>query len=516
MADAVSKLYAEIGFKVNQDGLKQAQRIIKELAKQMSDINSATKEAAKQYGIFSKDHIKQEENKAKLAIANEKAENLRSKRKIESKKLEHKELMDFAKLELQIEKYNERERDKSAKRQVKRLADIVTAFRKFGTQIRTAFLQIAGIGGMSDSLQQSLTRSINTRNFLMTTGVNLTDLQGVMQRMVNTGSSMSQEKVMEDILKVSQNLEDIRLGGGGIVPYKLAGIAATGKVMDVIRATEEAVRGMKNATALNLTRRIGLSDDWLASWRFKERFGGDQVQLSQSQQNDIANAKVSLGQLSYGFRLLADQITAVLSPVFKEVADLLRDSFQSLARFLKTHTEEFQEKLGELSKKITDFIRDLSWEKIKTFFSEIGDWFRNLWETLKSGDFRKAIQEFSAIMHKIANILGIKIEDKAEQKYRPSSVGKAITASLTPTTQSMVSGFIGTPTRSAVFSAIDNHVNNVTINGVYQDELKEELKQAIEEDKAKDNKNIRQAEFNIFNDVFIMSGSSGNASAGVK
>lgn len=32
-----------------------------------------------------------------------------------------------------------------------------------------------------------------------------------------------------------------------------------------------------------------------------------------------------------------------------------------------------------------------------------------------------------------------------------------------------------------MFNASDNHVTNVTINGVYQDELKEEMVNAIEE-----------------------------------
>ena len=67
MSDAISKLYAEIGFKVNQDGLKQVQTILKDFAKKMNALNTATKEAAKQYGVFSKNQAKQEMHNAKLA-----------------------------------------------------------------------------------------------------------------------------------------------------------------------------------------------------------------------------------------------------------------------------------------------------------------------------------------------------------------------------------------------------------------------------------------------------------------
>lgn len=505
MADTVSKLYAEIGFKVNQDGLKQAQKIIQDMATQMKAISDATKEAAKQYGIFSKDQNKQAAADAKRAIDDEKAENQRNKRKLDNKKFEHKQLMDLAKLEFQVEKYNAaekaqaerrqaRESEKAAKEQQKRLKNILGGFRSFAVGLRNTFLGLTGVGGLgiTAGIAQSVGRSIPTRNFLMSTGVELGQLQQVMQRMVNTGSALSQQQVMADIQKVSQNLRDIAFGGGDLVPYKLAGVAATGKVMDVIESTEQAVKDLDNATALNLTRRMGLSDEWLAMWRFKERYGGDQVQLSKEQQDEIVEANIAVKQLAYSFKLLSDQITAIVSPVIKNIVDLMRDSFQSLARYLKTHTDEFREKLSELSKKITNFIRDLSCEKIKTYFSEVGDWFRNLWETLKSGDFRKAIQEFSAIMHKVASFLGIKIEDRPEKKYKPSSVGKAVTAYIAPTTQSMVSGFVGTPTRSAVFSAVDNHVNNITINGVAQEEIAEKAKEAVEEANKKEETILQQ------------------------
>lgn len=527
MADAVSKLYAEIGFKVNQDGLKQAQQLLKELAKQMSDINSATKEAARQYGIFSKDQNKQAMADAKLAVENEKAENQRNKRKLENKKFEHKQLMDLAKLEFQVEKYNAKEKaqeenkqakeaEKAAKEQQKRLKNILGGFRSFAVSLRNTFLGLTGIGGLgiTAGISQSLGRAIPTRDFLMSTGVELGQLQQVMQRMVNTGSALNQQQIMADIQKVSQNLRDIAFGGGDLVPYKLAGVAATGDVMGVIKSAEEAVKNLDNATALNLTRRMGLSDEWLAMWRFNERYGGDQVQLSKEQQENIIEANIAVKQLAYSFKLLSDQIAAVFSPVIQDIADVMRDSFQEFARYLKTHSAEIRVKLGELSKGITDFIRNINWEKIKDTFHNMGH----------------AIREFAGIVHKIAKLFNVEVEEKEGKIYekhwwgtkvkdkidsKNSSVGKTITSSLSPATQSMLSGFVGTPSRSSLISAVDNHVNNVTINGVYQDELKEELKQAIEEDKAKDNKNIRPAEFHMFNDVFVMGGSSGNASVGI-
>lgn len=574
MSDSVSKLYAELGFKVNQNQLKEAKNTIIELSKQMSKMNEVTKKAAEQFGIFSKDKARQElhdakvanevskkalserkaqaiseivelkkinqedikarrdraeefakeksanaekrknelhdkrlqladirererqEEKAayavrknveekrkdqilssKLSSENEKQETQRLKRNLSNKNFEHKQLMDLARLEFQVEKYNAnekrkieqqqaREAEKASKEQQKRLKNEISAFRNFAVSLRNTFLKLTSIGGVGvvAGMKQSLDRSIPTRDFMMSTGVTLPELQSVVQRMVNTGSRMTQQQIMGDIQKVSQNLKDISLGGGDIVPYKLAGVAASGNVMDVIKATEQAVKGLDNAMALNLTRRVGLSDDWLASWRFKERYGGDQVQLSKEQQIEIANAKVALGQLAYGFRLLADQITAVLSPVIKEVSDLMRDSFQGFARFLKENSEEFREKIKSVG---------------------------------------RAIGEFASMVHKFAKLLGIAEDEKEKEptyvaekswwgvkkkpisEYKPSTVGNTINASLSPDTMKMVSSFSSAPRRSAVISSIDNHVNNVTINGVFQDELKEEMVNAIEEDKQK-------------------------------
>lgn len=524
MADAVSKLYAELGFKVNQDGLKQAQALLKDFAKEMSAINNATKEAAKQYGIFSKEQNKQSLNEAKVAtektkqalnekrtqilgmkeldrqedrVAKEKRrrkkeeeseENKRRKEEEKAAKERRREEERAAKEQQKAEEKQAKEAEKAAKERKQRLQGIADSFKTFAVSLRNSFLKISGMSGavLQKGIQDSLDRSIPTRDFLMTTGVDLSQLQSVMSRMVNTGSAMTQQQIMNDIQKVSQNLKDISLGQGDIVPYKLAGIAAQGDVMGVIRATEEAVKNLDNAMALNLTRRIGLSDDWLASWRFRERFGGDQVQLSKGQQKDIENATLAIRQLIYGFRLLSDQITAVLSPVIENVSELLRDSVQSAARFLKDNSKQITDFLREVSNTIIEYVRSVDYpsigEKIKNFGNAIGD----LYEYIRTGEIRKTMQEFSAVIHKIAGWFGIKIEDEALKAYQPSQVGTYINKTMSPDTQNMINAFSSTPRKYGnVISAVDNHVNNVTINGVFQDELKDEMVNAIEEDKQK-------------------------------
>lgn len=509
MADSVSKLYAEIGFKVNKDGLKQAQSMLKELANQLSAINNITKKAAQQYGIFSKDKNKQAMADAKLATETERAEVQRNKRRLENKKFEHKQVMDLAKLEFQVEKYNASEKqkierrqaqeaEKAAKAQKKRLNDTLNTFRSFAVGLRNTFIGLAGAGagGLIYGMKQSLNRSIPTRNFLMSTGTSLSDLQGIMQRIINTGSGMSQQQIMGDIMNVSQNLEDIRLGGGGIVPYKLMGVAATGNVMNVIKATEEAIKGMNNATALNLIRRMGLSDDWLAMWRFNEREGGNQYQVSAQQQAEIIETQKALQQLKFSFKNLADISLSVVSPAIQKMADATRDWLQSISQWINEHPNTIKELMDDLNK-FSNVIK-LAFGMI----ASVLDWFAQKIGSFMSAPKKLWEQSDIAKYFRSKQVGGMsKMDPKFEDELLKS--GSDIVKDFN--TDRRISN---TP----VFNNNDHSVSNVTINGVAQEEIANQVKEVIEEEKT--NKQIWGERFSDISDLWVVGKSSGNASVG--
>lgn len=513
MADAVSKLYAEIGFKVNQDGLKQAQQLLKGLAKQMSEINNATKEAAKQYGIFSKDKNRQALADAKLAVENEKAENQRNKRKIERKKFEHKQLMDLAKLEFQVEKYNAtekgkaerqqaREAEKAAKEQQKRLKGLLGGFRTFAVGLRNTFLGLAGVGAGSMMLgvKQSLDRSIPTRNFLMSTGVALPDLQEVMQRMVNTGSGMSQQRVMSDIQAVSQNLSDIALGQGELSPYKLLHVAAQrGDVMAVIKAVEQSVKHLDNAMALNLTRRVGLSDDWLAMWRFGSRLRKDQPQISQEQQEQITEVVKAIEGAKFAFKNLGDFITASISPALRRMADSFGDWLISITNWIDSHPETFEKFMDNLSQ-LSNMIM-LFYGAIKEVVEGLIDLAKYLiqapkraWDSSALGKaFRKA---GTGGMSKIDPLF----EADLMREYGGDKVNSFNTDRRTSSKY------------QANFHNDDHSSTIVNFNGYNTEEMVDKVSDTIDEKQRK--KEIRQGEFYSWSDIAVMAGSSGSANLG--
>jgi hypothetical protein len=479
MADTVSKLYAEIGFKVNQDGLKQAQKIIQDMAEQMKAISDATKEAAKQYGIFSREQAKQELHDARVATEkSRKAYQDRRRELLDKKELERQERQakkdkdreerQALKDQEQAQKRQQREAEKAAKEQQKRLKDMLKGFKSFAVGLRNTFLTLTGLGagGLVYGIKQSLDRAIPTRDFTMTTGVSLGDLQEVMRRMVNTGSGMSQQDVMNDIQRVSQNLADISLGQGELSPYKLLSVAAQrGDVMGVIKGVEQSVKHLDNAMALNLTRRVGLSDDWLAMWRYREREGGDQRQISREQQNEIIEAEIALRQLKFAFKNLSDFLTAAVSPALTRMANGIRDWLQTISSWVDENPNTIKDLLEDLGR-LADVVK-LAFGMIASacqwFAEKIGNIIKapkRLWEQSDIGKYFRGLQ-----------VGGMsKIDPKFEDELLHWGKDK-------------VKDFNNDRRMSSqnVINATDNSVQNVTINGVAQEEIAEKAKEAVEE-----------------------------------
>ena len=102
MADAVSKLYAKIGFKVDKKGITEAKSLLEDLAAKMTAVNESTKVIAREYGIFNKERAKATLAEEKAATQREKTQSEISKRGIERERFKHRQLMDFAKLENEV------------------------------------------------------------------------------------------------------------------------------------------------------------------------------------------------------------------------------------------------------------------------------------------------------------------------------------------------------------------------------------------------------------------------------
>lgn len=475
MADAVSKLYAEIGFKVNQEGLKQAQETLKALAAQMTAINNATKNAAREYGIFSKDQAKQDLTNAKIATeASKKA--LYDKRaqimgikeleraETKAKKEKAEEERKIAKETKEVEKKQSQEAEKHARETRDRIKGITHSIKEFGTGLKNTFVRLTGTGltKFLDEVSASFGRSISTRNFMMSTGIGIGDLQKITHGFANVGSSMTQENIMGDLVKMTQGLADISLGQGNVSTYKLLNVAAQrGDISAMVRAIGQSLQGLDNAMSLNMIRRLGGADDWLQFFKSPQRQGGQWTGLSNEQQKGLEESQTAFVQLRRSFIDLAEQVASVLAPVFRAFADGLRTFYQKLAKWIQDGKfEKFSETIAGLIDLFNKWLESITSEDIQTAWDELAGWFKTKIKT-----FMEDMDAVGEGIHKLADVL------------RLFGLGKTkeVTAEPTRRTGNILEDYGVARRYLGGMTPIyyDNKVINTNITGVEQDMIPE-------------------------------------------
>lgn len=406
MADAVSKLYAEIGFKVNDEELKKAEKVIKGLAATLSQINKNAKEAAKEYGIFSKQRSKQALDDEKLATQQEKTQNQRSKRVIESEKFKHKQLMDYAKFAMQVEKYNNQEKEKEDQKKLYGTQKTLKAMKSIYDSTYSGISKTLGATGrvfqrilgqsVGDAMMNALSTSIPMRDALMQTGLDFQQVQGVARRFANIGSGMSYEGIMGDLRNLQQNLVNISLGQGELAPYKLLGVAAgRGDLFGTIRELGNAIKDLDNPMALNLIRRTGLSDEWLSYFRFQERKGGISTSLSDESLGQLIESQTAIRQLQFAFQETAKHLTAALNPAITSTTDALTQAFEGVISAFNSRRKEINSAFKELGDSLVELVKGINWEE-----------FPKMVKSVVNG-FIEGLSKFKAIIDKIAGWLNI-------------------------------------------------------------------------------------------------------------
>lgn len=355
MADAVSKLYAEIGFKINQQELNNAKAYIRDIAKQLSDFNKQAQVAAEKAGFFSKKQIQQQraqnreiEHQNKLKIS----EQLKQNR--EQEKL-YKEITDIEnkeyKEQLRQADIQERERQKRREETLRNLKEFGKSFWKLSEWIASKAGQAIG---------ESVGRNTELSKLQMFTGINIGDYQSFAERASSTGSGMTQFDVMRDIQNVSANLQKIALGQGSLSGYKLMHVVAQaqqGSVGGVIREFEKALKTIEPNMALEVGQQIGLSRDWIYSL-FESQREGEQIKLSQEQKDEIKETGKAFSQVRYALENFKDFVTATLSPALRAGADLIRDTLKDISIYIDENYELFSKRIKDFAEAISSFIKD--------------------------------------------------------------------------------------------------------------------------------------------------------------
>lgn len=381
MADAVSKLYAEIGFKLNQEGLKKAKEEIKKLSDQLSAINSVAKKQAETHGIYSKERTQKDIMRERIfrRMIKKKKNNLlwlhRQEDKIES---------DAQKKSEQRRRAEEKAADERIKT-MRRSYHLMARVARNGMKL----LATTGKGLWDNTISPALTRSIATRDFMMYTGMGLGTLQKIQERFASVGSSMSRQDIMGELSSVMDNLTKIRFGQGSPIGQKLLGISAAAQNRDfnkVLSIIEKASVGVDNQAFVETLNQMGFSGQrWLPYFRARQRVSASMPELDDEGQKALENAKTAIVQFKLAIERSADLLTAKFSPYIEEATD-------SLTKFL------------------VEFIKKIDW---KTVASAIGNTVTRMVEIFV---------KLGRIIDKIASWLHIDTSDLSVNKNQPTAI----------------------------------------------------------------------------------------------
>lgn len=414
MTDSISKLYAEIGFKVNTEGLDQAKKLLSSFAEQLSQINNLIQKQASLYGVFVKERARQETEKEKQATEQRKAETQRIKQSIQE--TSHKQQLEKLafKEEMQEKRFKQKEQEhlwKVEEAGLRKHNDITLKSVKrnivnIGKAIASGAKTVAGLtrGLYSNMIAPSLDRSIATRDFMLYSGTPLDRIQAIQERLVNVGSKMTQEEMMGELSTALDNITKIGFGRGTTSGFKLSGLQAITYRRDISKlldAISNATIDIDNQKLVELLNEVGLNgQSWLPYFRAQQRESQGMPRLNMAEQKSLEEARISINQLVYSFQKISEIFSARLTPAIQKASDLLRATFiQTLENLDKNG---FAKQIDEIAKELSDFIKSLSpkgiADGIKMFF--------------------EAIKDFARIVNWLAEKLGLaEKKEKKEESY---------------------------------------------------------------------------------------------------
>lgn len=303
----ISKLFAEIGFKVNTSGLKEFQSQVKALN---AGLKAQIQDSRAQVAA------------SRAVEAAHKADTAEIKKGIATRNLEkaatQAQTAELRNLDLQQRMETRAQRAADAQRQRS-----VSSLRSFVVGISAAAYAVTKL------TQQTRAHALAYRDYAFQTGMPLENLQQFEAAASRVAPGLSGGQIASELTNLQQNLTNIEFGQGDIFPYQLLGIsAATKDATKIVDGLRNAIKGLSNARAVNLIERMGLSRDWLYILRMnREEFEKIQaVMLSPEQVKATTRMSLALNQLKFSLSNFRDQIVALnskdLTDLFKNVSDI--------------------------------------------------------------------------------------------------------------------------------------------------------------------------------------------------
>lgn len=215
---------------------------------------------------------------------------------------------------------------------------------------------IAAAAAAAFAIKQVTDRSIaaaaSMRSFRIETGLSTVELQRFQAAVQLTDISASAEDVASSISSLQSNLAQIRLGQGNIRPFQLLGVSAAGDAFDVIEQLRGAVRGLDEATAVNLLQEMGLGPEFLHILRLsREEFEelANRYVLSDQQLNKLTQLGTAFQDLGLYINHATDELSAFIAPALiagvnhiKDVTKVAAVPFKILGDLVGIVNQQFQ------------------------------------------------------------------------------------------------------------------------------------------------------------------------------
>lgn len=274
MADAVSELYAKIGFKVDNNSLRSVKKAIEGLSKQMSSFNKVADSTVKSYSKLSKRIVRDTKDQENV------------------------------------------------------FKELTKSFRRV-RQIMNAGAW--AVGGVAKQANVSLSGAIARRDFGRYSGVSLNRLQDIEERFARIGSAMTQGKIMSDMTRVMENITNIGFGMGKLFGFKVSGINAAAYQKDVgglIDALVPALAGVDNQKRVKILNDLGFSgQDWFTF--FDEQIKSIDIEriprLSEEEQKRLEESAKLFKTLNLAIGRTRDKFMAALLPSTDHITQAFND-----------------------------------------------------------------------------------------------------------------------------------------------------------------------------------------------
>lgn len=213
---------------------------------------------------------------------------------------------------------------------------VLNETKNLGLMTAAAAAALYATDRIIDSVVQGV---VALRNFNSQTDLSIAKLQKWQTSGVLTDVTLDINGIANSISGLQQSLEDIKLGGGNVAPFQLLGISVAGKdAFEVLEAIRESIKGLDNAKATNLIKKIGLDPRFINILRLsRQEFEklGKMKFLSKKQRDDVLKLGTAIAKFKLEARLLKDDLLSQITPQIMKMLNMFRDMFSFIVFGIK-------------------------------------------------------------------------------------------------------------------------------------------------------------------------------------